>query len=186
MEFFHRFGQFLTRLVGPNTRPSHFTADPEVQQIAEAYALDARDFAERAFHITLDWRDASVQWVESILDSLYRQKQTMEPPPSDEQVASFAKMLGSYVGEVFRRNHGADWGMVDIDGDPIAGLRAARSEILFWPWDKVRKRLVNGYEDNVWHYYHFLLKDHRRAKRWWRKWWWRLRRSWQASFRTRP
>ena len=60
----------------------------------------------------------------------------MEPPPSDEQIVTFAKMLGSYVGEVFRRNHGADWGMVDIDGDPIAGLRAVKSAILFWPWDK--------------------------------------------------
>src|SRR5690242_15336087 len=89
-----------------------FTPDPEIQQIAEAYALDARDFAERAFHITLDWSDASVEQVEVIVADLYRQKQVMKPPPKEEQVVMFAKMLGSYVGEVFRRNHGAEWGMV--------------------------------------------------------------------------
>src|SRR5262249_50740703 len=48
---------------------TNFTPDPKIQQIAEAYALDARDFAERAFHITLDWSDASVQQVEVILDN---------------------------------------------------------------------------------------------------------------------
>lgn len=186
MDFFRRFGRFLAGLVRPSTRPSHFTADPEVQQIAEAYALDARDFAERAFRITLDSSDASVKQVEAILDDLYRQKETMEPPPSDEQVVTFAKMLGSYIGEVFRRNHGADWGVVDIDGDPIAGLRAVHSEIVFWPWDKVRKRLVNGDEDNVWHYYQFLLNDHRRTRRWWWKLWWRWRRSWRSSLHASP
>lgn len=93
---------------------ANFTPDPKIQRIAEAYALDARDFAERAFHITLDWSDASVEKVEVILDDLHRQKQVMKPPPTEEQVVNFAKMLGSYIGEVFRRNHGAEWGMVTL------------------------------------------------------------------------
>jgi Domain of unknown function (DUF3806) len=166
----------FVRLIGPRARPSHFTADPQVQQIAEAYALDALDFTEHAFHIALDWSDASVERVEAILDSLYRQKQTMEPPLMDEQVVTFAKMLGSYIGEVFRRNHGGEWGMVTFGGDSIPGLRATRTEHLFWPMAKVQKRLVNGFEDNVWHYYQSLLQSHRRDMRWWRRW-----RRWRGS-----
>jgi len=111
-----------------------------------------------------------VQKVEVILDDLYRQKQVMEPPPSEEQVVTFAKMLGSYIGEVFRRNHGAAWGMVTFAGDSIPGLRATGTEHLFWPMGKVQKRLVNGYEDNVWHYYQSLLTDHRKSRRWWQRW----------------
>ncbi len=171
--------RFLARLTGVRARPSPFTADLEVHQVAEAYALDALDFAERAFHIALDWSDGSVKRVEAILDSLYRQKQTMEPPPTDEQVTTFAKMLGSYTGEVFRRNHGAEWGMVDLGGERYPGLRATGTEILFWPWGKVQKRLVNGLEDNVWHYYQGLLMDHRKSMRWWRRW-----RRWLGSANT--
>jgi uncharacterized protein DUF3806 len=134
-----------------------FAPDPEIQQIAEAYALDARDYAQRAFHITLDWSDASVEKVEVILDDLYRQKQVMKSPPKEEQVVTFAKMLGGYVGEVFRRNHGAEWGMVKLGGGSIPGLRATGTEHLFWPMGKVQKRLENGPEDNVWHYYQDLV-----------------------------
>jgi hypothetical protein len=147
-------------------RAANFTPDPEIEQIAEAYALDARDFAERAFGITLDWSDASVAKVEVILDKLHRQKQVMKPPPSEEQVFTFAKMLGSYIGEVFRRNHGAEWGMVKFGGEPFPGLRAAGTEHLFWPMGKVLKRLESGSEDNVWHYYQDLVGTPPQERRW--------------------
>ena len=165
----HRCRWLLALVLGTQAQahaPS-FTPNPEIQKIAEAYALDARDFAERAFHITLDWSDASVRQVEAILDDLYRQKQVMKPPPTDEQVLMFAKMLGSYVGEVFRRNHGAEWGMVKFGGDSIPGLRAAGgTEHLFWPMGKVKKRLENGPEDNVWHYYQDLAGIPPEQRRW--------------------
>ena len=122
---------------------ANFTPDPKIQEIAEAYALDARDFAKKAFHITLDWSDASVEKVEVILADLYRQKQVMKPPPTEEQVVNFAKMLGSYIGEVFRRNHGAEWGMVTLGGGSIPGLRATGTENLFWPNMRLRQHLRN-------------------------------------------
>ncbi len=90
----------------------------------------------------------------------------MKPPPTEEQVSTFAKMLGSYVGEVFRRNHGAEWGMVTLGDDSIPGLRASGSEQLFWPMGKVQKRLVNGPEDNVWHYYQDLVGTPPKERRW--------------------
>ena len=36
---------------------------------------------------------------------------------------SFAKGFGSYVGEVFRRNHGGEWGMVTLGDHRFPGLR---------------------------------------------------------------
>jgi hypothetical protein len=36
----------------------------------------------------------------------------------------FAKMFGCYIGEVYRENHGATWGLVEMDGQRFPGLKA--------------------------------------------------------------
>ncbi|HYN15999.1 MAG TPA: hypothetical protein VES66_09475 [Terriglobales bacterium] len=139
-----------------------FEPDSRIEQIAEAYALDAVDLARERFHIALDWSDASVQDVESILKRLH--EQISHAKPSAEQVSQFAKTFGSYVGEVFRRNHGARWGMVSLGNDSFPGLQAKRTRAEFWPWGKVQKRLVNGPEDNVWHYFQILAAEDGRTE----------------------
>ena len=68
-------------------------------------------------------------------------------------------MYGGYVGEVVRRAAGGEW---DIDKEIVRGqdtlcLRKGNKRI--WPASKVHKRLVNGPEDNVWHYTQVILKD---------------------------
>ena len=92
----------------------NFTADDKIQRIAEAFALDACDFLRDHFRIALDWSDASVQHIESVMDRFHRKAGRARPRP--DQVMQFAKMFGSYIGEVYRKNHGASWGLVEIDG----------------------------------------------------------------------
>ena len=133
-----------------------FEEDAKIQQIADAYALDAVDFAKHSFSITLDWSDRSVAKVEDILLEMYNQKKTAKP--TEEVLWTFSKMFGSYIGEVFRRNHGATWGLVAMGDEKIPGLQS-KSCTLFWPWSRVSKRLTNGPEDNVWHYYQALLPE---------------------------
>jgi hypothetical protein len=132
-----------------------FKADDKVQKVAEAYALDTVDFVRDNFKITLDWSDKSVQHIESVLDRFHREIHKAKPTP--EKIYQFAKMFGSYVGEVFRRNHGAKWGIVELGGDKMPGLQSDTAG-LFWPWAKVNNRLERGPEDNIWHYYQILLK----------------------------
>lgn len=124
--------------------------------MAEAYALDAVNFASKTSVGKLDWSDSSVAHVETILGSLHAQAATAKPTP--EQVFQFAKAFGSYVGEVFRRNHGATWGMVTLQGQSFPGLKADGTAGLFWPWGRAQNRLSNGPEDNIWHYYQELLR----------------------------
>ena len=135
----------------------NFEADEKIQKIAEAYALDAVDYADTAFRTKLDWTDDSVMKVESILDRLYKMK--AEAHPSSEQVWQFAKMFGSYIGETYRRsrNHAAKWGMVTLGGDRFVGMSPDGGDESFWPWGRVQKRLTNGDEDNVWDYYRYAL-----------------------------
>jgi hypothetical protein len=123
-----------------------FIADEKVKMIAEAYTLDAIDFGRTAFSAQLDRSDASIAELERILTKLHDELPTAKP--TDEVVDGFVKMLGSYLGEVLRMNHGATWGMVNSDGASFPGMQAANGE-LFWPWGRVRSRLENGPEDDV-------------------------------------
>src|SRR5207249_5495060 len=91
-------------IVRPHGTAMSFTPDDKIQQIAEAYALDACDFLRDHFRITLDWSDASIQHIESLLDTFHREAAKARPTP--EQVVQFAKMFGSYIGEVYRKNQG--------------------------------------------------------------------------------
>ena len=133
-----------------------FTPDEKIQQIAEAYALDACDFLKQHFGIALDWTDSSIEHIESITEMFHADLNKSKP--SDEQVMGFAKMFGSYVGEVYRKNHGATWGWVEMDGHRFPGLKTAESGITFWPWGRAHNRLVDGGENNISHYYQELIR----------------------------
>jgi hypothetical protein len=131
-----------------------FYPDPQVAEVAGAYALDAVDLAARNFGVTLDWSESSVRQVEHMLGRLHDEMASAQPP--EEAVSTFAKAFGSYVGEVLRRHHGGEWGAVSMGGQSFPGLRQSGGG-LCWPWGKAHKRLVDGPEDNVWHYYSVLV-----------------------------
>src|SRR5262245_61287723 len=111
-----------------------FKPDSRIQQIAEAYSLDAIDFASSAFRLKLDGSDASVQHIETIATALHNQLAKADPP--EEKILQFAKMLGSYIGEVFRKNHGATWGIVVLNGQEYPGLESTNSGTRLWPWGR--------------------------------------------------
>jgi len=134
----------------------NFTPDPRYLQIAEAYSLDCIDFVKKHCGQTLDWSDESIRHVETALELCCKEMPAVKP--SEEQIYTHAKMFGSYVGETFRKNHGATWGIVTIDGDSFPGMKSHKGEA-FWPWGRAQKRLKNGAEDNIWHYYQWLVKN---------------------------
>jgi hypothetical protein len=154
-----------------------FKADPKIGEMAAAYALDAVDMAASNFGLKLDWSDRSVQKVEEMLGRLHDDMAQSNPP--EEAVWTFAKAFGSYVGEVLRKHHGGEWGMVSLNGQTFPGIQQD-GERLCWPWGRAHRRILNGPEDNIWHYYQVLLKecgvapepgaDEATAKPWWRFW----------------
>ena len=135
-----------------------FKSDPQVVEIVEAYSLDAVDMAARNFSVTLEWSEESVRQVEQMLGRLHDEMPNAQPP--EEMVWTFAKAFGSYVGEVLRRHHGGQWGLITLDDQSFPGLQQTNGGLI-WPWSKAHKRLTNGSEDNVWHYYQILTRaDH--------------------------
>jgi hypothetical protein len=133
-----------------------FSADPKIQAVAEAYALDAVDYSAKTFRVNLDWSDESIGKVEIVLSKISASYDAASPKPTADQVMTFAKMFGSYVGEVYRRHHDATWGMVHLDGQTFPGLRTG-SGVNFWPWGRVFERITKGSEDNISDYYAALL-----------------------------
>jgi hypothetical protein len=134
-----------------------FTKDANVQKAAEAYAQNAVDMAKKQLGISLDWSDSSIANVEKALAMMHSSFITTNPRPTEEQAMSFAKGYGSYIGEVYRRNHGGEWGIVSLDGQKFPGLQT-KSGINFWPWGRALNRIMRGPENNVADYYRALLE----------------------------
>ena len=127
-----------------------FVVDPEAQQIAEAYALDAQDFSRSALGIELAWEESSAKKVEEVLARLHDDLPHAGLP--DSSVESYAKGFGSFLGELLRKLDGGEWGYATIDGTSMAALRLSDQSIVF-PWARAYRRIKDGPEDNVAHYF---------------------------------
>jgi hypothetical protein len=137
---------------------------PTIAEMMEAYALDAVDLAQTKFQQKLDFSGNSIKVVEQILEEYHISfprgifQRLFKSSPSPEAIDQICKIFGAYVGEVIRRSFGGEW---ELDGEitpsrKIMSLRNGDKKI--WPPAKVHKRIVNGSEDNVWHYYQFLIE----------------------------
>ena len=133
-----------------------FQLDSNIGKIAEDFALDAIDFASSELDINLNWSDESIKHVEHILSIFH--DQLHETKLSDSKLTMFAQMFGSYLGEVYRRNHTAEWGMVTSKGDSIPGMQTSNKQC-FLPWGRAIDRIVKGPENNIWDYYQDILSD---------------------------
>jgi hypothetical protein len=68
--------------------------------------------------------------------------------------------LGAYVGETIRRQRDGEWR--GNDSDPEAEITLAvrlKSGVIFWPTQRVLKRIMNGPEDAIYPYGVLILRD---------------------------
>jgi hypothetical protein len=130
-----------------------FAADVKLQQDAETLSRLIVDFAEKN-GVQLDWSDDSIQHVERIAAELHESRKNHRA--SERTVNQFCDMIGSYLGEVYRKNHGAEWGWVTSRDSRFPGMQTKTNQI-FWPTGRAQKRVMNGAEDNLWHYYQYLV-----------------------------
>ncbi len=114
------------------------------------------DLAQKEFGFELDWSDDSIKRVETILESMHNVYRTR--PVTDDWVRGLARITGSYIGEVYRRNHGATWGRVTLGRETFPGMEMVKPlGGMFWPWGKTENRIRNGAEDSVTFYYQALV-----------------------------
>lgn len=139
------------------TSEHSFTANEDVQKTATAYANEAIKFALQQFDIHLDWSEDSITKVEMALSKMRESYLSTLPQPTEEQVMSFTNAYGSYIGELYRKNHGAEWGTVMIAGQKFPGMKT-RYGFCFWPWGKALNRVLNGESDSITLYYKYLIQ----------------------------
>jgi hypothetical protein len=132
---------------------SDFSPLPELAEVSQAYSLDCVDFMASKFQIKLDFSAGSVAAIEQCLEILH--VQMADASPTQEQLDFFSKMFGSYLGETYRRNYGGVWG---VGADRQPSLQTV-GELVCFPWVRVHKRIVNGDEDNVQHWFDYLVKN---------------------------
>lgn len=129
----------------------------------EAYALDAVEYAAK-FKRNFDFSEKSIEQVEEVCTLLYNAiprsflKKWFRKAPSEETILQMSKMLGGYVGEVMIKYYGGNW---DIENFMNEGNTIVLNigEIKIFPVGKVYKRLKNGPEDNVAHFYHHISQQ---------------------------
>lgn len=134
-----------------------FKEDAALAGAATPLARDAVRFAHQRYDIALDGSEASIDAVELALDHLSVAYASVQPRPSDAEVMSFAQRFGAYVGEVYRRQHGGEWGWVTLNGQRFPGVRTRAGRVV-WPDGRVYDRITRGGEFSVAAYYGDLLK----------------------------
>ncbi len=80
-------------------------AEPTVNDMMSAYALDAVDLARTRFGVALDFSEESINALEGILDRLHASLPTgmqraFRRGPTQEQIDQMAKIWGGYLGKV--------------------------------------------------------------------------------------
>jgi hypothetical protein len=132
---------------------------PTLNDMMNAYALDAVDYAREKFQVELDFSEASIQQVEKILGQLHESlpkglmSKLLKKQPSEQEMDALTKMFGGYIAGVMQRLYGGDW---KAESQAFPGQEVLTFEVKgrdLWPQFKVGKRIMNGAEDNVWHYY---------------------------------
>ena len=76
----------------------------------------------------------------------------LNDPPPDDMFMQYCNMIGGYVAEVMIRNDNAIPGLVEFDAGPSPALRLPNGKIC-WPIGKVQRRVAQGAEHNLVHYY---------------------------------
>jgi hypothetical protein len=118
----------------------------------------------------------SVAWTDGYLSRISASGEL-----TDKARDGLVKVIGSFVGECVIRRYGGTWQEVDDRWGVVVTTR-----IIVFPFDKVRKQLINGSEDSVLSFYDLIprsddyclrghdqirLEDRRHGtRRWWRFW----------------
>ncbi|NQD36092.1 hypothetical protein HPT27_03585 [Permianibacter sp. IMCC34836] len=134
---------------------------PTINDMMVAYAEDAVDFARNNFGVSLDYTAESVEKIEVMANRLFQAKpkgflgKFIRKGPSEEEIQTVCKMLGGYIGEVYRRTKGGEWAI----NQEYQTIGLTSGEAWIFPPAKVHKRLTNGTEDNLQSYFRVILEQ---------------------------
>jgi hypothetical protein len=125
--------------------------------LMKAYAEDAIKYAAE-LQKDLDHTTQSIQVLEDICALLHKKKnlnflqRLFIKPPTEKSIIDMATRLGAYLGEVIRNKTGGEWKIEDPTGEGNT-MVLQLGDVKIFPVARVYRRLKDGNENNVWHYY---------------------------------
>ena len=128
----------------------------KLELMFKGYALDAVDFTNQNFKKQLNFSEDSIKDVEECLDALSRTRAQYKP--TNEQLYNTAKMYAGYIGQVIKLKWGGDWrdeSEYSLENGPALKINDQQLFLV----SKIYRRIVNGPEDNIWHFYLIFKKD---------------------------
>lgn len=129
---------------------------PELKNGIQSMAAEAVNYG-KSFNKTLDYSRRSLTDLEEILEYYYHDR--LMSHPTANQVHSMALIFGCYLGECILKNGGRrcgyDW--VDEPNEPII-THMSESRMRMSPVSKVKKRMINGADDNILSFYDMALQ----------------------------
>jgi len=120
-----------------------------IGEMMESCAAEALQVAHDSFGFTLDYSEASLTALETILSTVSGSLQITDKDAVEQQV----KRWGGYFGEVVRRRWQGSWDLLQYPGGAAAvpTLLVAGSQL--YPLMKVHRRLTMGEAENVCAFY---------------------------------
>lgn len=135
----------------------------DVNDMMTAYAEDAVEYAAKLKR-ELDYSEESIEELEKLCTFLYNAiprtfiKKLFRKAPSEETILQMSKMLGGYLGEVLIKHYGGEWAIENFNNEGNTIVLNV-GDIKLFPVGKVYKRLKNGPEDNVLHFYGHIADE---------------------------
>lgn len=120
-----------------------------IQEMMQNCAAQAVDRAQQEFGFSLDYSEASLRDLETILACV-----AVSLPAGDKDaVEREVKLWGAYFGEVALRQFGGAWDLVVYPGGAVAVPTLVMGGSQLYPLMKLYRRLTMGEAENVWLYY---------------------------------
>ena len=124
-------------------------SQPTITAVMHAHAEDAVAYAKSRFRMDLDYSSQSLERVDRILAAMYYDTprtffaKLLRRGPSYDEVWTFSKMWGGYVGEVIRKRWGGTW-KSSLRPDGHAQITFDVLGKKYHPVDTVHRRIVEG------------------------------------------
>ncbi len=120
-----------------------------IAEMMHSCADSAVETARDRFGFELDYSEASIESLETILATVSTTLNLLENDQVEEQV----KLWGGYLGEVIRRYWNGGWDLILYPGGSAAVPTLLVSGSQIYPLLKVYRRLTMGDGENVWKFY---------------------------------
>ena len=131
-----------------------FEADSVLAKRAARRADELTKMVLAQFQIKLDYSEDSIEQVDLVMDQIHASFLNEQPP--EEALIPISQGFGSYIGEVYRKNHEATWGWITEGEKVFPGLKQSTGGY-FWPWAKALDRIKTNTTPTISDYYHFLV-----------------------------